>query len=118
MKALILIAHGSKKEKSNQEFRDLVEKVIDLNSHKYKKIEPAFLEFVEPSIEEIVEKLVSQNINSITFYPYFLNSGKHVSTDIPNIVNSLKNRYKDVEFKIVPHFGLSDKIASIISEEI
>lgn len=118
MKALILIAHGSKKEKSNQEFRNLVEEIRKLNIKKYEKIETAFLEFVEPSIEDIVKKLVIQNIKSITFYPYFLNSGKHVSIDIPNIVDILKNDYENIDFKILQHFGLSKKIASIISEEI
>lgn len=118
MKALILIAHGSKKEKSNQEFRDLVKQIKELNSKKYEKIETAFLEFVEPSIEDIVKKLVTENIKSITLYPYFLNSGKHVSVDIPEIVNKLKNDYENIDFKILQHFGLSKKIASIISEEI
>ncbi|WP_419763751.1 MAG: sirohydrochlorin chelatase [Arcobacter sp.] len=118
MKALVLIAHGSKKEKSNQEFRDLIDEIRELNSKKYEKIESSFLEFVEPSIEEIVKKLATQNIKSITFYPFFLNSGKHVSIDIPNIVVNLKNTYPDIDFKLLQHFGLSKKIASIISEEI
>lgn len=118
MKALILIAHGSKKEKSNQEFRDLVEEIKILNSKKYEKIETAFLEFVEPSIEDIVKELIKQDIKTITFYPYFLNSGKHVSIDIPNIVNSLKNEYKEIDFVVLQHFGLSKEIASIITQEI
>ncbi len=118
MKALILIAHGSKKEKSNEEFRELVDEIKNLNSNKYEKIETAFLEFVTPSIEDIVKDLVIQNIKTITFYPYFLNSGKHVSIDIPNIVNTLKIKYPNIEFNVLEHFGLSNKIASIISEEI
>lgn len=118
MRALVLVAHGSKKEKSNQEFRNLVEKIKDLNSKKYDKIETAFLEFAKPSIENIVEELALQNINSISFYPYFLNSGKHVVIDIPEAVATLKNTYPNIDFKILQHFGLSNQIASIISEEI
>jgi sirohydrochlorin cobaltochelatase len=118
MKALILIAHGSKKEESNEEFRDLVNTIKAKDLNKYESIETAFLEFVEPSIEEITEKLYKRGVQEITFYPYFLNSGKHVIIDIPNIMESLKRRYPKIKFIQLPHFGLSKKIASIILDEI
>lgn len=118
MKAIIFIAHGSKKEKSNQEFRDLVEEIKKTNSKKYEIIETAFLEFVKPSIEEIIERIYLKGSTEITLYPYFLNSGKHVTNDIPDIVNNLKSIYPNIKFSILPHFGLSDKISFIISKEI
>jgi sirohydrochlorin ferrochelatase len=118
MKALILVAHGSKKDKSNQEFKDLGEEIKKLNSNKYKRIETAFLEFAKPSIEEIVEQLDSKNITEISLYPYFLNSGKHVVNDIPNIIEELRSNYQNIRFKLFPHFGSSKKISTIISEEI
>jgi len=118
MKALILIAHGSKKEESNEEFRELVNTIKSNDINKYETIETAFLEFVEPSIEDIAERLYKEGIQEITFYPYFLNSGKHVVIDIPNIMESLKLRYPKMKFIQLPHFGLSKKIASIILEEI
>lgn len=118
MNALVIVAHGSKKDKSNQEFRDLVEEIRNLNSNKYEKIETAFLEFAKPSIEEIVKQLASENITEISLYPYFLNSGKHVVSDIPNIINQLEINYPNIKFKLFSHFGSSQKISAIISEEI
>lgn len=118
MKALVLIAHGSKKEKSNEEFRNLVSQVREVNLDKYQKIIPAFLEMESPSIQNVVKELSFKNITSITFYPFFLNSGKHVLVDIPNIIEELKKEYPEIEFKLLPHFGLSSKIVSIISQDI
>jgi len=118
MKALVLIAHGSKKEKSNQEFRELVSQVREQNSHKYRKIIASFLEFEGPSIQNVVKELAFKNITEITIYPFFLNSGKHILVDIPNIIKELEKEYPNIKFKTLPHFGLSSKIASIISQDI
>lgn len=118
MKALILIAHGSKKKESNEEFRELVKLIREKNSHKYQNIIAAFLEMESPSIENVVKELSSKKISSITFYPFFLNSGKHVINDIPNIIQNLKEEYVDIEFNLLPHFGQSSKIVSIISQDI
>lgn len=118
MKALVLIAHGSKKKQSNDEFRELVKLVREKNSHKYEHVIASFLEMETPTIINVVKELASKNIESITFYPFFLNSGKHVLIDIPNIIKELEKSYPNIEFKTLPHFGLSSKIASIISQDI
>lgn len=118
MKALVMIAHGSKKEQSNEEFKDMVSLVREQNSDKYEKIIPAFLEMASPNIENVVKELSFKNITSITFYPFFLNSGKHVLVDIPNLVQNLKKEYPNIQFNILSHFGSSEKIASIISQDI
>ncbi len=117
MKALIVIAHGSKKEKSNQEFLNLINDLSKYNKS-YKFILPAFLEFTGPSIEDCVKKLLLKNCSTIVFYPFFLNSGKHVIVDIPNIINELTIKYPNVNCKILSHFGKSDKIKEIILNDI
>jgi len=118
MKALILIAHGSKKEKSNEEFRNLVSLVREKNQDKYENIVASFLEFEGPSLQNAVKELAFKNASSITVYPFFLNSGKHVVFDIPDIIQELEKEYPNIEFNLLSHFGTSDKIASIISQDI
>lgn len=115
--ALIIIAHGSKKESSNNEFISMVDSIRDSSEH-YDFIEASFLELASPSIEYSVNKLSAKNVNKIDFYPFFLNSGKHVVVDIPNIVDELSNRYSEIEFNILRHFGKSDNIESIILKDI
>lgn len=117
MNALIVIAHGSKKEKSNNEFIKLVKKIENKDKN-YHFVKASFLELAEPSIEKCVEELLLKGTTSITFYPFFLNSGKHIQVDIPNIVNELCIKYQDINFKTLPHFGMSEKISEIILEDI
>jgi len=117
MKGLILIAHGSKRSLSNNEFLDLVSEVENKDK-KFAKIEAAFLEFATPNINTVVKTFIENGIREIYFYPYFLNSGKHVSVDLPNIINKLKEDYPLMEFRLLSHFGKSNKISNIIIEDI
>jgi len=113
MKSLIVIAHGSKKDVSNNEVLEIV-KQIKQSKTQYALIEPAFLEFATPSIDKSVQKSVDNNHLEIFIYPYFLNSGKHVTSDIPNAIKKLEIKYPKAKFTILPHFGQSNKINKII----
>lgn len=116
MKAIVLIAHGSKRDTSNNEFKDMVEKIKKSSNYDFTKA--AFLELADPSIENVTKELIEKDIKNIHFYPFFLNSGKHVLVDIPNIVDELKSKYTHIEFKLLEHFGKSETIEKIILEDI
>jgi sirohydrochlorin ferrochelatase len=117
MNALVLIAHGSKRSLSNEEFVALGNEIKNKDRN-FSKIETAFLELATPSIETVAKNLISQKIAKIYFYPYFLNSGKHVGVDVPHIINQLKEENPKVEFILLEHFGKSDRISDIILDDI
>ncbi len=117
MNGLVLIAHGSKKDLSNNEFRKLVDEIKEKDD-KFSQVEAAFLEFASPEIVTVVEKFIKDGISKIYFYPYFLNSGKHVSVDLPDIIGELESNNTSVEFMLLTHFGKSEKISDIILEDI
>ena len=85
MKALIILAHGSRKQESNQEIENLTNDVRALVKREFDIVDYAFLEIAEPSLTNSIEKVVSKNISEITIFPYFLNSGVHIKNDIPDI---------------------------------
>ena len=117
MNGLIITAHGSKKEISNSEVLDLVMS-INKDDTLFEEIEPAFLEFAIPSIENVVETFLEKGIEKVFIYPYFLNSGKHVTFDLPNIVEQLQKTHKTKEFILLPHFGVSSMISKIVLNDI
>ena len=117
MNALVLIAHGSKRSLSNEEFISLANEIKSKDKN-FSKIEAAFLELATPSIQTVSNNLISQNISKIYFYPYFLNSGKHVGVDLPYIINELKEENPTVEFILLEHFGKSNRISDIILDDI
>tara|TARA_B110000046_G_C12823898_1_gene326563 strand:+ start:168 stop:524 length:357 start_codon:yes stop_codon:yes gene_type:complete len=117
MKSLIIIAHGSKKATSNNEVLDIVNN-IKKSITLYTIIEPAFLEFALPSLDNSIEICINKNSTDVDIYPYFLNSGKHVTVDIPDLIVEFKSKYPKIKFTILPHFGQSKTITDIILSDI
>ena len=114
MKALLLIAHGSRRKQSNEEVVMLAERLRHRCPEQYSIIHAGFLEFTEPLIPDGIKKCIDDGASSIIVLPYFLNSGHHVIEDIPNIVNDTKPHYPDVEIKIAPHLGASPLMVDLL----
>lgn len=114
MKALLLIAHGSRRKQSNDEVVILAERLKLNCSEQYEIIHAGFLELAETLIPEGIKKCVDDGATSIVVLPYFLNSGRHVVEDIPNIVNDTKPLYPNINIKIAPHLGASDLMMELL----
>jgi sirohydrochlorin ferrochelatase len=114
MKALILVAHGSRREQSNHEVVELAEKFGKKCSGQYQIVLAAYLELSQPLIPQGIEKCIQKGASSIIVLPYFLNSGRHVIEDIPNIVNDTMEHHPDVDIKIAPHLGASELMIDLL----
>ena len=114
MKALLLIAHGSRRKQSNDEVVRLADKLKHNCAEQYAIIHAGFLELAETLIPEGIKKCVDDGATSIVVLPYFLNSGRHVIEDIPNIIKDTKPLYPDVEIKIAVHLGASEMMIELL----
>lgn len=114
MNALLLVAHGSRRKQSNDEVDQLAEKLRENCSGQYRIIHSAFLELADTLIPDGIKQCVDDGADSIIVLPYFLNSGRHVVEDIPEIVNDTKKLYPDVDIKIAPHLGASDLMMELL----
>jgi len=114
---MIMLAHGSAKSSSNDQFFKLVHK-IKKKDKKFKSIHAAFLEFSKPTIEDIVQKQIENDITTIYIYPYFLDLGKDLSSDLPNMIKELSVKHKNIKFHLLDHFGKSNRISDLVISEI
>ncbi len=114
MKALLLVAHGSRRQQSNDEVVLLADKLRKKCFTQYRIVHAAFLELAEVLIPDGIKKCIDDGASSIIVLPYFLNSGRHVVDDIPNIVNNTMKYYPDIDFKIAPHLGASDLMMELL----
>ena len=114
MKALIVVAHGSRRKQSNEEVVALIEKIKATNLEGYDRFHASFLELAKPSISDTVDSCVNEGVTSIVLLPYFLNSGTHVVNDIPNIVDQAKSKYPDLDIHMTKHIGASDLMMNLI----
>ena len=111
MKALLIVAHGSRRETSNQEVRDLSQHLARSQSE-FDFVDSAFLEIAEPSIAAGLERCIERGAQEIVVLPHFLAAGRHVIEDIPAEVAPVQSRYPNVSVRITPHLGASNLMVS------
>lgn len=114
MKALLLVAHGSRRKQSNEEVVALADRLKQNCSEQYGIIHAGFLELAETLIPDGIKKCVDDGATSIIVLPYFLNSGRHVVEDIPNIVEAIRPDYPDVDIKVAQHLGASELMMELL----
>jgi sirohydrochlorin ferrochelatase len=116
VRGLVFIAHGSRNKNSNQQIETLVKTVASNTTGNYKYITHAFLEFCAPTISDAVTSQIDAGINEVILFPYFLTNGNHVCHDIPEIIKTMKDRFPDINFIILPVFGSDPAIATLIQK--
>lgn len=114
-RALLIVAHGSRRAESNAEVRDLTRQVQKQSPDRFEWINCAFLELAEPSIPEELEQLIRQGATDITVVPYFLSAGRHVAEDIPGEVAKVTTCHPEITIRITPHLGLAGGVAGLIA---
>lgn len=114
MKSLLLVAHGSRREASNQEVAALSQRVMQNTDTSFDIVEYAFLEIARPSIEEGLRTCIEAGAREIVVFPYFLAAGRHVVADIPNDVAPVEAEHPEVSITIAPHLGESALLVDAI----
>lgn len=114
MKALLLVAHGSRRQESNDEVIRLTERLKESCGNHYDFFQTSFLEIASPPIEQGIALCIAAGATSITLLPYFLNSGRHVINDIPNIVKQTEQQFPAIKIEIAAHIGSSDLMLPLL----
>ena len=81
-------------------------------------VKGAYLQFSEPDIETVIENSVNEGASRIVLHPFFLNSGMHVTKDIPELIDSARKKYPGVEFIYTEPLGMHEKLIDIVKERI
>ena len=114
MDALLLVAHGSRRQQSNNEVIALAEQLRDTSNTDYTIVQAGFLELATPSIPEGIENCIDAGATRVTVLPYFLNSGRHVVEDVPGIVESARKKHPGVDILVAPHLGASSMMVDLL----
>jgi sirohydrochlorin ferrochelatase len=114
--ALIIVAHGSRRETSNLEILSLADKLKLEVGDRFKTVSVAFLELTQPSINDAVVSCFKQGANEVTILPYFLSAGNHVSEDVPAITQQLIEQWPDKAIKVIPHIGAAPAMIQLMSQ--
>lgn len=114
MHALLLIAHGSRREASNQEVRELAAEFEQIVGNHFDRVIPAFLELAEPDIPTGVDLCVQAGATDITAVPYFLSAGRHVANDIPTELEKAAREQAAVTIHLTDYLGKHRSIPELL----
>ena len=112
-RALILFAHGSREPEWAAPFRTLQKETAA--RRRDVAVELAFLEFMQPSLRDAVDRLVAAGRGHITIAPLFMAQGAHLKQDLAQAMRELRKRHADVQFKLLPAAGEVDAIIDATS---
>ena len=113
MRSLLLIAHGSRRLASNDEVRELAEKMNHMD-HEFDQVSCAFLELAKPFIPEGIRELIEQGATEVVVLPYFLSAGRHVVEDVPADIAKVQAEYPEVNITMTPYLGSAASISEVV----
>mgnify|MGYP001115286790 CR=1 FL=1 len=114
MKALLLIAHGSRRDASNQEVVELAEKLTVLAGTNFDLVKACFLELAAPGIGIAISECADMGIKDITAVPYFLSAGRHVAEDVPEDLTIAARQHKEISISVCPHIGAISMMPDLV----
>ncbi len=118
MKALLILAHGSRKKESNDEVVKLAESLDRTENSGFGKVLCAFNQFSEPSAERQIDILAGLGATHITILPYFIAGGSHVTEDIPRLADEARQNHPGIDFKVTAHLGAFEGVKDLIMREV
>jgi sirohydrochlorin ferrochelatase len=118
MKQLLIIAHGSRRQASNDEVHLLTRQIAARTDHGFDQVDCAFLELADPSIPDAIRSCAAQGSSDIVVLPYFLSAGRHVSEDIPREIEATRNEFPELEIKLAPYLGSIPGIADLMINHV
>jgi len=116
MKALLLIAHGSRRAESNDEVNALAGKLRQLAGADYGSVSCAFLELADPSISDAIDALVVDGATHILCVPYFLARGAHVASDIPDALATAIQKHPTIDITSSEYLGEAEQLPAILMQ--
>ena len=117
-RALLLVAHGSRRGASNDEIRDLAKRLAIQQGNEFDRVEAAFLELAEPSIPGGIELCVQDGALEVVVFPYFLSAGRHVAEDIPEEVRIKQEQYPEIDIHIADYLGIATGMPGMILDHL
>lgn len=112
--AIILIAHGSRRDEANDELRALARTIAA--SRPDSLVVPAFLELAEPTIPAAVQSCIEQGARDVQLFPYFLSAGVHVTRDLEGFRRQFAADHPKISVRLLRPLGAHPRIVHLVQE--
>lgn len=117
--AVVVAAHGSRAEAANRAHLDVVDALAEALSGTVRlPVRPAFLELAEPTIGDAIDVAAATGAAAVLVVPYFLHPGRHLSDDLPAIVDAATARHPGTEIRLLGSFGAEPGLLGVLVAQV
>ena len=110
--AVVILFHGSKAEGSEKAAHRIVDAVRQRG--KYSLVEAAFLQHARPCLMDTIQSLAQQQAGKIVIVPFFLQTGMHVTAEIPVLVKEAQKRHPKIPIAVTNAVGSHSLMADVV----
>jgi len=112
MQAIILFGHGAR----DVRWREPFDRLAALWKAQYPGVlvQLAFLEMMQPSLEEAVSILANSGASKIVVVPVFFGQGGHLRNDFPVLLNSCQEKFPEVALSTTLAVGEDEAVLQAI----
>ena len=114
--AIVLFAHGARDPDWALPFHKIRQMIAERCADT--PVELAFLELMQPSLSEAVERLAARGVQRITLVPLFMAQGGHLQHDLPLLLDRVRGDNPGVSLRVTPAIGDVDALLAGIAEWI
>jgi len=110
--AILLVGHGSRREKSNEQVRELA---VSLEDRLGLPVDAAFLELASPAIPDAIEGLAG-SVSEITVVQLSLFAASHVKNDVPLAVERARSSHPELTLNNGAHLGIHPALVDLLDD--
>ncbi|APW99662.1 ferredoxin [Halobiforma lacisalsi AJ5] len=110
--AVLLVGHGSRREKSNEQVRELA---AGLESRLGVPVDAAFLELAKPSIEDAIADLATV-VSELTVVHCSLFAASHVKNDVPVSIEQARAEHDGLAINNGRHLGIHPAMLEVLDD--
>ena len=103
MKAIVLFGHGARDARWREPFDRLAS--LWKAQHPNTPVELAFLELMEPSLEQAIASQVDAGATEVVVMPVFFGQGGHLRNDFPLLLSACQEKFPGVTLSATPAVG-------------
>jgi len=110
--AVLLVGHGSRREKSNEQVRDLA---VELEGRLGIPVDAAFLELAEPAIDDAIAGLAGA-VSQVSVVHLSLFAASHVKNDVPLAVEQAREAHPQLTINNGAHLGVHPALLDLLDD--
>lgn len=114
--AVLVVGHGTRLAVGVNEFHDLANQLQQALPDR--TCLAGFLELVEPSVPDALERLRQQGFRRITALPALLMAAGHVKNDLPALLRAFQAKYPEMQVSFGADLGIHPNLLQVARERI